>query len=83
VQCPSPSSRPYSPYCVEEVFSEVRMLRVLGSALKMRRTDERANTSCIMAEENLERLERLLLEGFGEGDMSVLDEVVAEDLMER
>ena len=36
-----------------------------------------------MPEENLQRLERLLLEGFGEGDMSVLDEVVAEDLMER
>jgi hypothetical protein len=36
-----------------------------------------------MSEENLERLERLLLEGFGEGDMSVLDEMVTEDFMER
>jgi len=31
---------------------------------------------------NVERLKRLLLEGFGGGDMSVVDEVVAEDLVE-
>lgn len=36
-----------------------------------------------MPEENLQRLERLLLEGFGRGDMSVLDEMVAEDLVEH
>lgn len=36
-----------------------------------------------MSGENMERLERLLLEGFGEGDMSVLDEVVAEELIEH
>jgi predicted ester cyclase len=36
-----------------------------------------------VSEENLERLERLLLEGFGRGDMSVLDETVAEDLIEH
>jgi len=33
--------------------------------------------------ENVERLERLLLEGFGRGDMSVLDEVVAEEFIEH
>jgi predicted ester cyclase len=36
-----------------------------------------------VSKENLRRLERLLLEGFGRGDMSVLDEVVAEDLIEH
>lgn len=36
-----------------------------------------------MSGENVERLERLLLEGFGQGDTSVLDEVVAEDLIEH
>ncbi|HET7270287.1 MAG TPA: ester cyclase [Rubrobacter sp.] len=36
-----------------------------------------------MTDENVKRLKRLLLEGFGEGDMSVLDEVVAEDLIEH
>ncbi len=36
-----------------------------------------------MSDKNVERLERLLLEGFGQGDMSVLDEVVAEDLIEH
>ena len=36
-----------------------------------------------MSDKNTERLERLLLEGFGQGDMSVLDEVVAEDLIEH
>jgi predicted ester cyclase len=34
-------------------------------------------------EENLRRLERLLLEGFGRGDMSVLDETVAQGLLEH
>jgi predicted ester cyclase len=33
--------------------------------------------------ENVERLERLLLEGFGQGDMSVPDEVVAEEFIEH
>ncbi len=36
-----------------------------------------------MPEENLHRLERLLLEGFGGGDLSVVDEVVAEELVEH
>jgi hypothetical protein len=36
-----------------------------------------------VSEENLQRLERLLLEGFGRGDMLVLDETVAEDLIEH
>jgi predicted ester cyclase len=33
--------------------------------------------------ENAERLERLLLEGFGKGDLSVVDEVVAEEVVEH
>jgi predicted ester cyclase len=33
--------------------------------------------------ENTDRLKRLLLEGFGQGDMSVLDEVVDEDFIEH
>jgi predicted ester cyclase len=36
-----------------------------------------------VSDENVDRLERLLLEGFGRGDMSVVDEVVAEDLIEH
>ena len=36
-----------------------------------------------MSAENTDRLKRLLLEGFGRGDMSVLDEVVAEDFVEH
>jgi predicted ester cyclase len=36
-----------------------------------------------VTEGNVERLERLLLEGFGRGDMSVVEEVVAEDLLEH
>ncbi len=36
-----------------------------------------------MSAENMDRLKRLLLEGFGQGDMSVLDEVVAEDFVEH
>ena len=36
-----------------------------------------------MAEENTKRLERLVLEGFGKGDMSVVDEVVSEDSVEH
>lgn len=36
-----------------------------------------------MSGENVERLERLVLEGFGRGDLSVLNEVVAEDLIEH
>jgi hypothetical protein len=31
----------------------------------------------------MDRLKWLLLEGFGQGDMSVLDEVVAEDFIEH
>jgi predicted ester cyclase len=36
-----------------------------------------------VSDENVERLTRLLLEGFGGGEMSVVDEVVAEDLLEH
>jgi predicted ester cyclase len=36
-----------------------------------------------VSSENVERLERLLLKGFGQGDMSVLDEVVAEEFIEH
>lgn len=36
-----------------------------------------------MSTENMDRLKRLLLEGFGQGDMSVLDEVVAENFIEH
>ena len=36
-----------------------------------------------MLEGNRYRLQRLLLEGFGGGDMSVVDEVVAEDFVEH
>ena len=36
-----------------------------------------------MSGENTERLERLLFEGFGQGNMSVLDEVVAEEFIEH
>jgi steroid delta-isomerase-like uncharacterized protein len=36
-----------------------------------------------VSDENVERLEQLLLKGFGQGDMSVLDEVVAEDFVEH
>lgn len=36
-----------------------------------------------MSAENVDRLKRLLLEGFGGGDMSVLDEVVAEGFIEH
>ena len=36
-----------------------------------------------MSAENTDRLKRLLFEGFGQGDMSVLDEVVAEDFIEH
>lgn len=36
-----------------------------------------------MSSEDVERLERLLLKGFGQGDMSVLDEVVAEEFIEH
>ena len=37
----------------------------------------------MVSAENMDRLKRLLLEGFGQGDMSVLDEVVAEDFIEH
>ena len=36
-----------------------------------------------MSDENVDRLERLVLEGFGGGDLSVLNEVVAEDFVEH
>jgi predicted ester cyclase len=36
-----------------------------------------------VSSEDVERLERLLLKGFGQGDMSVLDEVVAEEFIEH
>ena len=36
-----------------------------------------------MSAENTDRLKRLLFEGFGQGDMSVLDQVVAEDFIEH
>jgi predicted ester cyclase len=35
-----------------------------------------------MSAENTDRLKELVLEGSGQGDMSVLDEVVAEDFVE-
>lgn len=38
---------------------------------------------CDVSAENLERLRRLLVEGFGRGDLSVIDELVAEDLVEH
>ena len=36
-----------------------------------------------MSDENVARLKRLLLEVFGQGDMSVVDEAVAEDFVEH
>jgi predicted ester cyclase len=45
--------------------------------------DKATTRRLAVSAENTDRLKRLLLEGFGQGDMSVLDEVVAEDFIEH
>jgi predicted ester cyclase len=50
------------------------LFRALGCA------NEKARA---VSAQNTDRLKQLLLEGFGQGDMSVLDEVVAEDFIEH
>jgi predicted ester cyclase len=45
--------------------------------------DETPDRRLAVSAENVDRLKRLLLEGFGRGDMSVLDEAVAEDFIEH
>jgi len=45
--------------------------------------DKATTRRLAVSAENTDRLKRLLLEGFGQGDMSVLDEVVAEEFIEH
>jgi predicted ester cyclase len=54
-----------------------------GTYLPRATLDKATTRRLAVSAENTDRLKRLLLEGFGQGDMSVLDEVVAENFIEH